>query len=79
VPTRIGGVRLVGGTLLGASGIGVTIGVDSLVADAGPAKFVAVTVTRKVEPTSVATRAYVVPVAFEIAEQSPPSSHLFHW
>ena len=63
-----------------AGGPGVTTAVGADVASAEPARFVAVTVTVSVEPTSAAAATYFWPVAPAIELQlSPLESHLFHW
>lgn len=75
VPEMVGADTLDGGT--GAEAI-AAVCADTAVAE--PARFVPVTATRIVVPTSAATSVYVCPVAPAMSAQLPPPlSQRRHW
>jgi hypothetical protein len=62
----------------GATAAAVTTPVAAEEAEEEPALFEPVTTTRIVEPTSAATKAYVLPVAPISAQLAPPESQRCH-
>jgi hypothetical protein len=67
------------GKVVFAGGAAATTAVGAEVADVENA-FDAVTTTRRVEPTSAGDAVYVLPLAFAMSEQLPPSAaQRRHW